>query len=138
MKTVLPIRSSVHAVGAALFDTGLRVREEYDELVLNQPGFGLRVNAIEKTGGCMLHCFISVTEQGFAPGSLGLFHEMASEGYPVVGVGACSGRISCEFTWFHPEGTDWRISAERCQALVDRVVGARVSGRRGTNLRRAA
>jgi hypothetical protein len=52
---------------------------------------------------------------------------MAMEGYPVVAVGACQGKISCEFTWFHPEGVDWRISAERCQGLIDRVVGARVS-----------
>jgi hypothetical protein len=52
---------------------------------------------------------------------------MAMEGYPVVGVGACGGKVCCEFTWFHPEGVDWRISAERCQGLVDRVVGARAS-----------
>jgi hypothetical protein len=52
---------------------------------------------------------------------------MAREGYPVVGVGACGGRVSCEFTWFHPAGVDWRISADRCQGLIDRVVGSRVA-----------
>ena len=39
MKLLLPVRSPVRAFGAALFDTGLRVREEYDELILNQRDF---------------------------------------------------------------------------------------------------
>lgn len=125
-KVSAPVRSPVRAFGAALFDTGLRVREEYGELILSQHDFGLRIHATEKAGGWMLHCQISVAELGFVPGSLGLFSEMAMEGYPVVGVGACAGRVSCDFTWYHPQGVDWRISAERCQGLVDRVVGARV------------
>lgn len=126
-KPELPIRSPVCALGAALFDAGLRVRQEYDELTLSQRDFGLRVHATERSGGWMVHCHILVDEAGFVPGSLGLFNEMAIEGYPVVGVGASRGRISCEFNWFHPENVEWRISAERCQGLVDRVVGARAS-----------
>ena len=124
---ILPTRFSLRALGAALFDSGLRVRDDYGELVLNQNDFGIRIHGVEMAGGCTLHCFISVAERGFMPGSLGLFEEMASEGYPVVAVGASCGRISCEFNWFHPEGADWRISAQRCEALVDRVLGARVS-----------
>jgi hypothetical protein len=148
MKLLLPIHSSIRALGASLFDSGLRVREDYGELVLNQSGFGLRIHSVELSAGSMLHCIISVAEQGFIPGSLGLFEEMAAEGYPVVAVGACGGRISCEFNWFHPEGADWRISAQRCQALVDRVLGARVppaepkairaGGRRAARLRAVA
>jgi hypothetical protein len=127
MQLLVPVRSPVRAFGAALFDTGLRVREEYDELILNQRDFELRIHATERSDGCVVHCHVSVAELGFVPGSLGLFSEMAMEGYPVVAVGACRGKVSCEFTWFHPEGVDWRISAERCQGLIDRVVGARVS-----------
>jgi hypothetical protein len=125
MKPSLPVRSPIRALGAALFDIGLRVRDEYGELILNQRDFGLRVHATDWTGGLMVHCHISVTELGFVPGALGLFNEMALEGYPVVAVGASRGRVSCEFNWFHPEGVDWRISADRCQGLIDRVVGAR-------------
>lgn len=125
MKLLPPLRSPVRAFGAALFDSGLRVREEYGELTLNQRGYGLRIHATDGKGGWMIHCQISVDELGVAPGSLGLFSEMAMEGYPVVGVGACQGRVSCDFSWFHPEEVDWRISADRCLGLVDRVVGAR-------------
>jgi hypothetical protein len=120
-------RSPVRALGAALFDAGLRVRDEYDELVLDSRDYGLRIQILGKPGGWLIRCQISVAELGFVPGSLGLFSEMATEGYPVVGVGACRSRISCEFEWFHPEGVDWRISADRCQGLVDRVLGARAS-----------
>ena len=148
MKLSLPVRSSVRALGAALFDTGLRAREEYGELILCQRDFTLRVHTTERMGGSQVNCQISVTELGFAPGSLGLFGEMATEGYPVVAVGACAGKISCEFDWYHPEGVDWRISAERCLGLVDRVVGARMplsvgrpsrgAGRLGSRYRAAA
>ena len=147
MKTNLPVRSPVTSLSVALFGTGLRVREEYDELILNQHDFSLSIHTAEKPGGTTVHCCIMVAERGFEPGSLGLFSEMAMEGYPVVGVGACAGRISCEFSWFHPDGVDWRISAERCQGLVDRVVGARLpvgealesrAGRRRTPRLRAA
>ncbi len=126
MKLSLPVRAPVRALGVALFDNGLRVREEYDELVLDQSDYALRIHVIERAGGSMVQCQVAVSELVLAPGSLGLFSEMALEGYPVVGVGACGGKISCEFSWFHPEGADWRISAERCVGLVDRVVGARV------------
>ena len=126
MKTNLPVRSPVRSLGVALFGTGLRVREEYNELTLNQPDFSLRIHMTEKAGGSTVHCCIMVAERGFESGSLRLFSEMAIEGYPVVGVGACAGRISCEFSWFHPDGVDWRISAERCQGLVDRVIGSRL------------
>jgi hypothetical protein len=124
-KALRPYRSPVRALGAALFDTGLRVREEYDELILDQRDYSLRVQAPAKACGWTIRCHVSVAELGFVPGSLGLFNEMAMEGYPVVGIGACRGRISCDFEWFHPEGVDWRISAERCQGLIDRVLGAR-------------
>lgn len=124
MKLLPPTRTPVRALGAALFDIGLRVREEYDELVLIKRFFVLRIHATGESGGSSIHCQVSVAELGFVPGSLGLFGEMAMEGYPVVAVGACGGRISCEFNWFHPDGVDWRISADRCQGLVDRVVGA--------------
>ncbi len=126
MKPTRPVRISLIPLGIALRDAALRVREEYGELVLDERGFGLRIRLRERAGGSELNCQVSVTELGFAPGSLGLFGEMASEGYPVVGVGACRGRISCEFAWFHPDGVEPRISAERCRGLVDRVVGARV------------
>jgi hypothetical protein len=148
MNPIPPVRSPVRALGAALFDIGLRVRDEYGELILQQRDFSLRVHATERTGGVQVHCQVSVAELGFVPGSLGLFGEMAQEGYPVVAVGACQGRVSCEFDWFHPAGVDWRISADRCQGLVDRVVGARVSAseprpvrtgaRRAAAFRRAA
>lgn len=146
MKPSLPVRSPIRALGAALFDIGLRVRDEYGELVLNQRDYGLRMHATERPGGLTLHCHISVIESGFVPGALGLFNEMALEGYPVVAVGASRGRVSCEFNWFHPEGVEWRISADRCQGLVDRVVGARApasvtvrpSTRRAAAFRRAA
>jgi hypothetical protein len=131
-----PVRSPLRAFGAALFDNGLRVREEYDELILERHDFSLRVHATERPGGVMLHCHVSVAELGFVPGSLGLFSEMAVEGYPVVGVGASCGKVSCEFTWFHPTGVDWRISADRCQGLIDRVVGARVSASEHRPVRR--
>src|ERR1017187_10780358 len=52
MKLLLPARSPVRAFGAALFDTGLRVREEYDELILNQRDFELRIHATERSDGC--------------------------------------------------------------------------------------
>ena len=126
MKPTRPVRISLIPLDIALRDAALRVREEYGELVLDERGFGLRIRLRERAGGSELNCQVSVTELGFAPGSLGLFGEMASEGYPVVGVGACRGRISCEFAWFHPDGVEPRISAERCRGLVDRVVGARV------------
>ena len=128
LKTIRPLRSPVRSLGASLFDTGLRVRDEYDELVLDQRDYSLRVQTSTKTSGWTIRCHISVSELGFVPGSLGLFSEMAMEGYPVVGIGASRGRISCDFEWFHPEGVEWRISAERCQGLVDRVLGARSSG----------
>lgn len=125
--TLRPLRSPVRALGAALFDTGLRVRDEYDELVLDQRDYSLRVQTAAKASGWTIRCHISVAELGFVPGSLGLFSEMAMEGYPVVGIGASRGRISCDFEWFHPVGVEWRISAERCQGLVHRVLGARSS-----------
>lgn len=147
-KTIRPLCSPLRSLGAALFDTGLRVRDEYDELVLDQRDYSLRVQTLAKTSGWTIRCHISVSELGFVPGSLGLFSEMAMEGYPVVGIGASRGRISCDFEWFHPEGVEWRISADRCQGLVDRVLGARSTGpirkpvRRvsgqGTDLRSAA
>ena len=123
---LLPSRPTVRALGVALFDIGLRVREEYGELVLNQSDFSVRIHMSERKGGLAVNFQVSVVERGFVPGAIGLFGEMASEGYPVVGVGACRGRISCEFAWFHPDGVEPRISAERCRGLVDRVVGARV------------
>ena len=128
LKTIRPLRSPVRSLGAALFDTGLRVRDEYDELVLDQRDYSLRVQTLAKTSGWTIRCHISVSELGFVPGSLGLFSEMAMEGYPVVGIGASRGRISCDFEWFHRDGIDWRISAERCQGLIDRVLGARSFG----------
>ena len=128
LKTLRPLRSAVRSLGAALFDTGLRVRDEYDELVLDHRDYSLRVQATAKTSGWTIRCHISVSELGFVPGSLGLFSEMAMEGYPVVGIGASRGRIACDFEWFHPEGVEWRISAERCQGLVARVLGARSLG----------
>jgi hypothetical protein len=123
MELLPPARTPVRALGSALFDIGLHVREEYDELVLIQRFFVLRIHATGELGGSSIHCQVSVAELGLVPGSLGLFGEMATEGFPVVAVGACGGRISCEFNWFHPGSVDWRITADRCQGLVDRVVG---------------
>lgn len=116
--------SAVRAFGAALFDHGLRVREECNELVFNQRDFELRINAAEQTHGHALRSFVSVAEERLAPGSLVLFNEISLEGYPVVAFGAGRGQVTFEFAWFHPTGADWRISAERCQGLVDRVVGS--------------
>src|SRR5471032_3589714 len=118
-KTLRILRSPVRAFGAALFDSGLRVRDQYDELVLDQRDYSLRVQILARPCGWTIKCQISVAELGFVPGSLGLFSEMATEGYPVVWIGASRGRISCEFEWLHPEGVEWRISADRCQGLVD-------------------
>jgi len=131
-KLLKQLSSPVRALGAALFDIGLRVRDDYDDLVLDQRDYTLRITTSAKAGGSSIRCHISVPDLGFAPGSLGLFAEMAMDGYPVVGIGASRGRISCDFEWFHPDGVECRISAERCQGLVDRVLGARSSeiGRR--------
>ena len=119
--------SPVRALGAALFDTGLRVREEYDELILNRPGFELRVLAAERAGGCGVRCFISVAEHRLAAGYGETFNAMALEGYPVVAFGAGRGQATFEFSWFHPDGADWRISGQHCQVLVDRVVGSLIT-----------
>jgi hypothetical protein len=116
--------SAVRSFGAALFDHGLRVREEYNELILNQRDFELRVHVSELADSNSLRCSISVPSQRIAAGTLVLFNEIALEGYPVVAFGAGQRQVTFEFAWFHPTGADWRISAERCQGLVDRVVGA--------------
>ena len=116
--------SAVHSLGAALFDQGLRVRDEYDELILNQRNFELRVHVGDQTDGNNLRCSVSVPAQRIAAGTLVLFNEIALEGYPIVAFGAGQRQVTFEFAWFHPTGADWRISAERCQGLVDRIVGA--------------
>jgi hypothetical protein len=102
MKLLLPVRSPVRAFGAALFDTGLRVREEYDELILNQRDFELRIHATERSDGCVVHCHVSVAELGFAPGSLGLFSEMAMEGYPWSRLARAGGRSPASSPGFTP------------------------------------
>ena len=116
--------SPMRALGAALFDHGLRVRADYDELLLAHRDFELRLHATEKADGCTLHCFVSIPEPRLAAGSLVLFNEIALEGYPAVAFGAGRGKVTFEFAWFHPVGADWRISADRCQGLIDRVVSA--------------
>jgi hypothetical protein len=120
-------RTPVAALRAALFGCGLPVREEYDDLVLERPEIGLRVHLVESDRGWAFNLSVSVAEGTISSGAISLFSEMASEGCPVVGVGACGRRLVCEFNWFHPLGVEWRISAERCQALVDRVFGARIA-----------
>ena len=123
MKPSQPVRSPVRALGAALFDTGLRVREECDELILNRSEFELRVSAVERSSGYMVRCVISIAEYRLMAGYGEIFNAMALEGYPVVAFGAGHGQVSFEFSWFHPEGADWRISGQHCQGLIDRVLG---------------
>jgi hypothetical protein len=40
-----------------------------------------------------------------------------------VAFGAGRSLVSFEFSWFHPERADWRISAQHCQGLIARVLG---------------
>ena len=123
MKILHSVCSPACAFGSALSDLGLRVREEFDELSLVGRDFELRLHVSEQTGGSAIRCFVSITEGSLAGGAVVLFNEIALEGYPLVAIGSGRGKETFEFTWFQPEGADWRISAERCQGLIDRVTG---------------
>lgn len=125
-----PIFSRARSLRAALSDYGLPVRDESAELVARQRDWELRVLLPGATGGNTVRCFVSVPESRLPSGALELFNMLALEGYPAVALGAGRGEVSFEFSWFHPAGADWRISAQRCQGLLERVVSSLPPARR--------
>lgn len=118
----LSLRTPLVELRSALSLSGLRTREDYDELVHGEAADGeFRLSLRPARHGQQVRCFISVGEDRLLGSGIELFHELAVEGHPVVSYGAGRGSVSFGFEWFHPTGADWRISAQRVELLMQRV-----------------
>lgn len=132
------LRTPVIELRSALACRGLRTREDYDELVYSSPECAARLSLSRLGNGQLIRCFISVAEDRLLANGLEVFNEVAFEGHPVVAYGFGRGQTTFEFEWLHPDGSDWRISGERVEILMQRVCGylgpkprpARQAGRR--------
>jgi hypothetical protein len=119
---VFTLRTPLIECRSALALTGLRTREDYDELVHGDLADGeFRLSLRNARHGQNVRCFISVSEDRLLASGVELFHELSVEGHPVVSYGAGRGSVSFGFEWFHPAGADWRISAQRVELLMQRV-----------------
>lgn len=122
MKTnLLNLRTPTVELCSALAQNGLRSREDYDELIHDSDLGHARLSLRRHEPGQLVRCFLSVEEERLLARGLELFHELAGEGHPVVAYGIGRGQTTFEFEWLHPDGTDWRISAERVQLLMQRL-----------------
>jgi hypothetical protein len=119
---VFSLRSPLIECRSALALSGLRTREDYEELVHGDAAGGeFRLSLRSARHGQNVRCFISVAEERLLASGVELFHELSVEGHPVVSYGAGRGSVSFGFEWFHPTGADWRISAQRVELLMQRV-----------------
>lgn len=116
------LRTPVIELRSALSLRGLRTREDYDELVYSSPDCDVRLSLSRLGNGQLIRCFVSVAENRLlAQNSFELFNEIAFEGHPVVAYGMGRGQATFEFEWLHPDGSAWRISAERVEILMQRL-----------------
>jgi hypothetical protein len=120
---LLTLRTPLIELRSALALTGLRTREEYDELVHVADDCDIRLSLSGRPRGQNVRCWLSVDEARLLVSGLELFNEIALEGHPVISFGAGRGRVSLAFEWLHPSGADWRISGQRIELLRQRVTG---------------
>lgn len=120
----ISLRSPLIECRSALSLLGLRTQEDFDELIhVGQDG-EFRLSLSGRPHGQQVKCFISLAEERLLTSGIELFHELAVEGHPVVSYGAGHGSVSFGFEWYHPTGADWRISAQRIELLMQRLVVA--------------
>jgi hypothetical protein len=118
----LTLRTPLIEFRSALALLGLRTREDFEELIHAESDCEFRLSLRPGRHGQQVRCFLSVSEERLLPSGIELFHELAVEGHPVISYGAGQGSVSFGFEWFHPSGADWRISAQRIELLMQRVV----------------
>lgn len=114
---------SLAPLRTALAYHGLPAREGFDELIHASRDCEVRLGLTYQRNGQVVRCSVSVEEARPLTSGLEIFNEMSLEGYPVVGFGAGRGRVTFDFSWVHPDGADWRISGQRVEGLMHRVVG---------------
>ncbi|MBI5423640.1 MAG: hypothetical protein HZA32_06095 [Opitutae bacterium] len=120
----ISLRSPLIECRSALSLLGLRTQEDFDELIhVGQDG-EFRLSLSGRPHGQQVKCFISLAEERLLTSGIELFHELAVEGHPVVSYGAGHGSVSFGFEWYHPTGADWKISAQRIELLMQRLVVA--------------
>ncbi|MBX3738317.1 MAG: hypothetical protein KF715_16600 [Candidatus Didemnitutus sp.] len=120
----ISLRTPLIECRSALSLLGFRTQEDFDELIhVGQDG-EFRLSLGGRPHGQQVKCFISLAEERLLTSGIELFHEMAVEGHPVVSYGAGHGSVSFGFEWYHPAGADWKISAQRIELLMQRLVVA--------------
>lgn len=120
----ITLRTPLIECRSALSLLGFRTQEDFDELVHSGQDGEFRLSLSDRPHGQQVKCFISVAEERLLTSGIELFHEMAVEGHPVVSYGAGHGSVSFGFEWYHPTGADWKISAQRIELLLQRLVVA--------------
>lgn len=118
------LHRSLGQLRTALAFHGLRSREVFDELLHSSRDAEIRLTLGEQKNGQVIRCFISLDESRLLTSGLELFNELSLEGYPVVSFGAGRSQATFEFHWVHPDGADWRISGQRVEGLLQRLLCA--------------